>query len=183
MEKILFEVLQYAAPSLVTGGLAYYFFLRLSQSEDKKNMISLLKEDKQLTMPVRLQAYERLTLLMERITPNSLLTRISPTSDNIELYVQKLLQTIEQEFEYNLSQQIYVSEDCWTVIITTKNSLFQLIQSTSKEEGVNSANDLRTLLLTKMIKESSPTTNCISFMKAEVQKIMDNQPIGIKKAQ
>ena len=55
-----------------------------------------------------LQAYERLTLLMERINPSQMMVRISPLSDDKTDYQNLVIAQIDQEFEHNLSQQIYV---------------------------------------------------------------------------
>lgn len=170
MEDILLEVLQYAAPSLVTALLAYYFFLRLAKSEDFKNKLELLKEGKKATMPNRLQAYERLTLVMERINPSKLLVRITPTDDNKELYVQKLLVSIEQEFEHNLSQQIYISEGCWNALIASKNATRNLILEVSKNATIQSSQNLREAVLKKMIDTNAPSNTGIAFIKEEVKE-------------
>ena len=124
VEKI-FEVLLYAIPSLITGLIAYYFFKEHTKNEDGRRRF-LLKKDMQVnSLPIRLQAYERLTLFLERMTPSKILIRISPKSSNKESYESLLILTIEQEFEHNLSQQIYVSDRCWSITIAAKNATFK----------------------------------------------------------
>ena len=100
-----------------------------------------------------MQAYERMTLVMERINPSKLLVRISPTSDDKNLYVHKLVTSIEQEFEHNLSQQIYISEDCWNALVASKNATSTIIKETAKNLEIVDAQGLRNAILQKM---SSP---------------------------
>ena len=95
MTDTFFEVLQYGVPSLVTGIVAYYFFNTYLKSENRRQKIELIRDRKKEMLPIRLQAYERLTLFMERINPSNLLVRVLPTSEDKELYVQKLLVSIE----------------------------------------------------------------------------------------
>ncbi len=59
-------------PSLITGGLAYYFFMIHLKNEDKRRSYLLLKENRKQSLPIRLQAFERVTLFLERINPSQL---------------------------------------------------------------------------------------------------------------
>src|SRR5690606_7270917 len=122
------DMLLFAIPSLITGLIAYYFFKEHIKNEDGRRRF-LLKKDLQVNaLPTRLHAYDRLTLFLERISPNKLLIRISPNNLNKEDYESLLVQTIEQELEHNLTQQIYVSEKCWNIVLAAKNATIQLIR-------------------------------------------------------
>lgn len=167
-DKII-EIISYTIPSIITGLVAYYFFLRLARNEDNKNKIELLKEDKNISFPIRLQAYERMTLFMERINPSKLLIRVIPTDDDKELYVQKLIQSVEQEFEYNLAQQIYISEECWSVLITSKNATSHIIKKTAESDKVKTSQDLREAILQCMIEGNPPSATGLAFIKEEVK--------------
>lgn len=171
MEDILMNIVSYTAPSLVVGIVAYYFFLRLSKSEESQKRFDLFKEDKKVTLPVRLQAYERMTLVMERINPSKLLIRITPTSDDKNLYVHKLITAIEQEFEHNLSQQIYISENCWSALVSAKNATSNIIKTASENMSITSAPELRNEILQKMMKGNSPSQTGLTFIKEEVKEL------------
>ena len=119
-------------------------------------------------MPLRLQAYERMALFLERITPSKLLIRMSPTSSNKEDYENLLIAAIEQEFDHNLSQQIYISDDCWNIITAAKNATIQLIRKASLLEKTNTANKLREVILTEMMEKRAPSDAALSFIKQEV---------------
>lgn len=171
MEQQIFNVLMYTIPTVVTGVIAFYFFKEHTKSEDGRRRF-LLKKDLQVhTMPLRLQAYERIVLFLERITPSKLLIRVSPTSEDKDLYEDLLIRTIEQEFEHNLSQQIYVTDKCWSILTTSKNATIQLIRKASLLEKTDSANKLREVVLTEMMERHAPTDAALSFIKEEVKNL------------
>ncbi|AOW19694.1 DUF7935 family protein [Urechidicola croceus] len=169
-DKIL-EILSYSIPSLITGLIAYYFFLGHTKSEENTRNYRLLKENQKAALPLRLQAYERMTLFMERINPSKLLVRVTPTSDDKDLYVQKLIQSIEQEFEHNLAQQIYITEECWSVIVTSKNATTHIIKKTAENIDVKTAQNLREAILNRMVKSAPPSNTALSFIKEEVGQL------------
>ncbi|MBU3822809.1 hypothetical protein KO566_12120 [Flavobacteriaceae bacterium XHP0103] len=165
------DMLLFAIPSLITGLIAYYFFKEHTKNEDGRRRY-LLKKDLQVTaLPLRLQAYERLTLFLERISPNNLLIRVSPSNLSKNDYEVLLVQTIEQELEHNLTQQIYVSERCWGIISAAKNATIQLIRKASLLEKTTTADKLREVILTEMIEKRPPSDAAMSFIKQEVSDL------------
>ncbi|NMH88114.1 DUF7935 family protein [Flavivirga algicola] len=169
-QRIL-DLFLFAIPSLITGVIAYYFFREHTKNEDGRRRF-LLKKDLQVTaMPLRLQAYERMALFLERITPSKLLIRTTPLSSNKEDYEALLIQNIEQEFEHNLSQQIYISDECWNIITTAKNATIQLIRKANLLEKTDTANKLREVVLTEMMERRSPSDAALSFIKEEVSDL------------
>ncbi len=169
-EKII-DLFLYTIPSLITGLIAYSFFKIHTKNEDGRRRF-LLKKDMQVNaMPLRLQAFERMAIFLERITPSKLLIRISPISSNKEDYELLLIQSIEQEFEHNLSQQIYVSDKCWSIITAAKNATIQLIRKASLLEKTSTANKLREVILTEMLERRPPSDAALSFIKQEVSDL------------
>jgi hypothetical protein len=169
-ERII-DLFFYLIPSLVTGLIAYYFFKEHTKNEDGRRRF-LLKKDMQVnSLPLRLQAYERLTIFLERITPSKILIRVSPKSSNKESYESLLILTIEQEFEHNLSQQIYVSEKCWSITNAAKNATIQLIRKASLLEKTDTADKLREVILTEMMERRPPSDAALSFIREEVSDL------------
>jgi hypothetical protein len=112
-----------------------------------------------------------MALFLERISPSKLLIRIQPIDSNKESYESLLIQSIEQEFEHNLSQQIYISDKCWNIVTTAKNATIQLIRKASMLEKTDSANKLREVVLTEMMERRSPSDAALSFIKEEVSEL------------
>ena len=100
-ERIV-DLILYAIPALITGIIAYYFFKEHTKNEDGRRRFLLHKDMQVNAMPLRLQAYERMALFLERISPNNLLVRVVPKSSNKGDYEALLIATIEQEYEHNL---------------------------------------------------------------------------------
>jgi hypothetical protein len=167
----IIDLLLYAIPSVITGLIAYYFFKEHTKNEDGRRRY-LLKKDLQVNaLPTRLQAYERMVLFLERIKPSKLLIRVAPIDSNKDNFEALLIQSIEQEFEHNLSQQIYISEKCWNIINAAKNATIQLIRKASLLEKTDTANKLREVVLTEMMERRSPSDAALSFIKDEVTDI------------
>ena len=170
MEDKLLESIAYILPAVVTGLVAYYMFNGFIKQQDSEKNLELLSERKKDTLPIKLQAYERMLLFCERINPVKMLVRIKPLSENTHDYLQLLIANVEQEFEHNFVQQIYVSDDSWTAILATKNAIINKIKQVS--ETSNSANDLRENVIICYAKTLPPTDTAISFIRNEVKKLL-----------
>lgn len=171
LDRII-ELLSYTIPSVVTGFVAYYFFVNHTKNEERKLKLSLLKENQKLSLPVRLQAYERMTLYLERINPTNLIVRIPSVNNDKKAYALSIVNTIEQEFEHNLSQQIYISDECWNVIKASKNATIQMLNKTASIETVTNAQEFKEEILKIILNSSSPSTTGLSYIKNEVKSFI-----------
>ena len=169
--KIL-EILAYTLPSLITGGVAYYLFNSYFKDQQNTRRWLLQKENQKDSLPLRLQAYERMALFLERINPSNLLIRVTPFSSDKHQYENLIIEHINQEYEHNITQQIYVTDECWTLIQTAKSTTIQNIRKTNMNEKVDSANKLREAILRDLSESQSPSTIALSFLKDEVGRII-----------
>lgn len=125
------EILKYTVPSLVI--LAGVYFLVAKFLEEERSRMQVLhrqfmaKQNQKVALPLRLQAYERLTVLLERMHPNSLINRTREPQMNVAEFRDALTRAIKSEYEYNLSQQIYVSADIWILISQIKDQMINMI--------------------------------------------------------
>ena len=171
LEKII-ELLSFTIPSVVTGFVAYYFFVNHTKNEERKLKLSLLKENQKQSLPIRLQAYERMALFLERLNPSSLLLRVTSVNNDKGAYATSIINAIEQEFEHNLTQQIYISDKCWSVIITAKNTTVQMIKKVALQESINNAQELREEILKVTLTSLPPSTTALAFIKEEVKSFI-----------
>jgi len=167
----IIELISYTLPTIIMAFVAYSFFDLYTKNENAKRKYLLQKDTKPDTLTLRLQAYERMTLFLERINPSQLLVRIAPISDAKNDYQNFVIAQIEQEYEHNLTQQIYVSEECWSTITTAKNATIQMILLTTKNEKINDANQLREVILRDLLEKPSPSSTALSFLKNEVSQL------------
>jgi len=127
------ELLKITLPALIVFLTAYFLFRdMLEQGQKRREFEFRINNSKQVT-PIRLQAYERLAMLLERISPQSLLIRVSPHDLTSSDFHQQLLSHIRQEFEHNLSQQIYVSPLLWETIRGARENLIGIINKSAEE--------------------------------------------------
>ncbi len=158
-------------PAIIVGAVAFYFFHSYMKNEENRRRFMLYRENQKTALPIKLQAYERMTLFLERISPGKLLFRVKPTEDDSKSYANFLVANIEQEFEHNLAQQIYITSECWDYIKTSKNATITLIRNASAKEQVNTADDLRDIILKNLMEKQSPTEAALAFIKKEVRNL------------
>ena len=171
MEAKILELFLYAVPALITGVIAYYFFSLHTKNEDSRRHFLIQKDAQKNTMPIRLQAYERMALFLERINPPKLLVRVSPPSADKEEYEGILIKNIENEFDHNLSQQIYISDECWNVIKAAKNATIQLIRKSAMSDKIDSSDKLRESILSDLLDKQTPSNAALSYIKKEVGEL------------
>lgn len=167
----LLDLIFYALPALIIGSIAFYFFKTYLQQEQMRKRFQLIREGKKTALPIRLQAYERMTLFLERIDPAKLLIRVPPISDEKKEYENYLISQIEQEYEHNLTMQIYITDDCWGIITTAKNATIQLIRKACLEATVTHASSLREYILSEQFNRSSPSATALAFLRNEVKTL------------
>lgn len=170
MEDKLTESIAYTLPAVVLGLVVWYVLKSFLAQQTQEKKYAILAEKKKESLPVQLQAYERMLLFCERINPVKMLLRIKPISENTNDYLQLLINSIEQEFEHNLVQQLYVSKETWMAIIAAKTAVINKLKQVS--ETSSSANDLRENVLIDYSKTLPPTATAIGFIKNEVKQLL-----------
>lgn len=171
MELDILGLLLYCVPAIITGGIAFLFFREHVENENNRRNFLIQKDLQKEALPMRLQAYERMSLFLERIKPSKLILRVKPTSSNKEDYESLLIANIEQEFDHNLAQQIYVTDKCWSITSTAKNATIQIIRKAALSDKVDSSDKLREVILNEMLDKRSPSDAALSFIKEEVSEI------------
>ncbi len=168
----LIEALSYTLPALVSGLIALYYFKEYTKSDAGLEKFKLIKEGKKQITKLKLQAYERLTLFLERISLTKLVSRISPANENKQAYAISLIHTIESEFEHNITQQIYVSEELWNILVTAKNRTIQMIRELAEDPNIKDAYKLREAIIKKVMEKQSPSDTALAFLKSEVKEML-----------
>jgi hypothetical protein len=167
----IIELASYTLPALITGGVAYFLFHSFFKNEENRRRFELLKENQKQALPIRLQAYERIVLLLERINPTQLLLRITPPNSDKHDYATLLIHTIQTEFEHNLTQQVYFTTATWDIINKAKNSTIQMIRQKSVEEEIPNAEKLREAILLALTEMESPSKIAINYIKEELKTV------------
>lgn len=171
MTDDILTMLFYLLPALLVAVISFYFFNMHTRSEENRRLFLLHKENQKQAFPVRVQAYERMALFLERIAPGNLLVRVKPLNESKKEYASLLIGNIEQEFEHNLAQQIYLSSECWNVIKASKNATINNIRKTSAREDITDSDELRQHILTSLIDQQPPSETGLAYIKKEVSRL------------
>ena len=131
--ELLFEILTYTIPALIVFLTVWVRLRSWSRNEEQKRKSEFNMHVKDETLPIRLQAYERSILLLERISPESLIMRVSRNDYSARQLQQELLTNITSEFEHNIAQQTYISTEGWEKVKGAKNQVINLINDTARE--------------------------------------------------
>lgn len=172
MEVFIFSILKI----IVTVGLflisalvilRYYF-------SHKKQPVSIEEKgtEQKIILPLRLQACERIVLFLDRISVNNLIMRINRPEMNAQQLQAALVGAIRDEFEYNLSQQLYISAKSWTMVKNAKEETIRMINTASMKvsDHAPSAEMVRMLLELVLAEEKSAVDNALEEVKREIHQ-------------
>lgn len=165
------EILTISIPALLVLLTVYILIDKFLREADKTRKMELQKMNLPTLTPIRLRAYERLILVLERTAPNALIINIiRPEMTCSELH-QLLVENIRKEFAHNVSQQIYVSDELWSAIKLAQETLVQLINTcASKLRADSEASGLAELIIQVYSStEETPTEIALGLLKNEVR--------------
>lgn len=129
------------------------------------------KAVKGIVLPLRLQAYERMALYLERIEPTQLVMRIHAPGLTVAQEQNLLLTAIRSEFEHNLSQQIYISNPVWKQICNAKDDIIEIVNTVAEqmEDGADGQQFAEALLIAAAQKPV--VDQALETLKADIQKM------------
>ncbi|MBC7864768.1 MAG: hypothetical protein IAF38_17475 [Bacteroidia bacterium] len=142
------DLLKITLPALAVFLCAFFLVKKFLDNEQKKRDAELKKSASQILTPIRLQAYERIIIFLERIHPTSLAMRVNKTGMSSDQLHGELIKTIKGEYEHNISQQIYISSTAWELVKTSKEETIKIINlSSTKVQGASKSTDLAQVII------------------------------------
>jgi hypothetical protein len=169
-------ILEFGKILLPAGLVLYAMYLTLKSvlaKELVKSEIDYKIENSKLVVPNRLQAFERMCLFLERLSPGNLVLRLNTGSMTAKALQHLMISEIREEFNHNLSQQIYMSDQSWNLIKNTVEDVIALINTNA--EKLN--DDAKSVELAKLIfneiekREVDPVAVTLSQVKSEIREI------------
>ena len=169
--EVLFEILKYTLPSAIVF-LTVYLLLRQYLEQERFKMMTMQQRERyQISLPLKLQAYERLGLFLERIRIPALMMRFPLTEASAADICRTLLLGIQQEFEHNMVQQIYVSEKLWEIIVLAKDEVLHEVDAAVQQS--RDAEQTKQILLTSANKNASRVIDtALNAIKMEIQSVL-----------
>ncbi len=170
----MLEVLKYILPSLVVLLASWLATEKQMKNEDARRNFELRKQSQKVVSAVRLQAYERFTLYLERLDPSRMLLRLDLNGINCRQLQQQLLQIVRNEFDHNLSQQIYIGDEVWASIVFAKEEMLRFVNTCAQQFAASDdAMPMAKLLVTSYsMNGETPTQRALAMLKEEVRTIM-----------
>ena len=155
-------------PALIIALTAFFIVRFFVQNDQKKRLLELKYESKNITIPIRLQAYERMAMFLERIEPAQLLFRVNNPELTAYQLQTILLTTIRGEYEHNMSQQVYIAPEVWESIRNAKERVVNVINlAGGKLSDTATATELAANIL-EAVSDQSPTDAAMSRLKKEI---------------
>lgn len=170
---VLLDILKYTVPALVVFITVFSIVHSYFHDQEKKRQYKALLKNKELITPMRLQAYERILLFLERISPDSIIMRISEPGMTSKQLQTDLLVSIRAEFEHNISRQFYVSAEAWEYVKNARANTIKMINLAAEKIPSNAPymQLSASILDISVQEEKTPTGLAIEFIKKEVQKL------------
>jgi hypothetical protein len=169
---VLVEFGKILIPASIVLYAAYLLVRTFIQKEIDLKKLEVRSRSIETVLPNRLHAYERMVLFLERMSPQNLLVRLNTGVMSSREFHQLLLAEVRNEYNHNVSQQVYIGEEVWELIKSAKEDLIVTINDSANEMGAESTSlDLAKKIFEKTImKPADPLSHALSQLKQEIQR-------------
>ncbi len=168
MESFL-EILKYSIPAIIVFATVFYLFRSFLQQQYQLEALKYRQNVGKDLIPLKLQAYERLMLFCERISVDHLAYRLGHPDMGAYDLKSAMMIAIQQEYEHNVSQQVYVSENLWKIIQLAKEQMQAVI---SESEGTTAAEVVANTKKVFSESKADPVAYAKSAVRSEAQLLM-----------
>jgi len=168
---VLIHLIYFTIPALLVFGITYFLMQKMMTEQQKLRILELKKQQNEQITPVRLQAYERLTLFLDRTSLDNLVLKLSKRGQSANQLRHELMQTVQSEYNHNISQQIYVSNEAWEMITAVKEQVLNTVENCYAEcDDTESGPGLGKKILTKLMDgKTISTQRAIQLLKKEIE--------------
>jgi hypothetical protein len=169
-------LLQIALIIIPTGAVLYMAFLFLNKQSEKDNknlLMELRKERQSYFLPSRVDACQRLVLLLERIHPNNLVMRVHNPVLSAKGFQAELLKSIREEYDHNVAQQLFVSPQAWSMIQDSKDETVKIINIAAGQVKPDANGTELAGKIFELVGEvgKMPSEFALDFLKKELQEL------------
>ena len=173
MLETVIDLLKYLIPSIATLIGIVIVLNKIQLKQDRHERFETRRETIAKIIPLRLNAYERAILFLERISPENLIVRCDGNGKNAKLFQTQLVLEVQAEYEHNLTQQVYISIEGWYQLARAKDQVIALINQSLEKVGPGATgNQLGGMVLqTMMEEEMHPAKDAIKVLKSDIAKM------------
>ena len=166
------ELLKYSLPAIILALVVYYAVNQLLKLEKHKQEKEIKLLNAKTFLPLKIQAYERVVLFVERITPENLIVRVNRSGLSAVQLKTLLTKSIREEYEHNISQQIYISPKAWELVKNAKESMINLVNTAyaNLKNDAGAADLIRAIFDNYLAQDPPLLSIALNFLKMEMQK-------------
>jgi predicted proteasome-type protease len=174
MQNHWIDILKFTLPALLVMATVYFMMKNMLNNHLHGEAMKLRADEKSRNNALKLQAYERLMLLCERIEPNNLFLRLNSGDMTVQDMQQAMLVAIQQEVSHNHTQQLYVSSNLWEIINLSKNQISEIVaQSGDKLDPTDKAYKLQQVIQIVLPQiNPNPLEHAKKAIKQEIDEII-----------
>lgn len=132
MSSVILEIIKTTVPALIVFLTVYYMFKQYMDGQHKLKLLEIKQGQQKESLPLRLQAYERLSLYCERISLPNLILRIRKEGMSAAELQLSLMLAIQHEYEHNITQQVYVSDQLWQILKIARDDAVNMISAAAE---------------------------------------------------
>jgi hypothetical protein len=169
----LLDIIKFTVAGLGVVWIAFYLLKPYLDRSESMQLVELKKTISSQTLPLRLQAYERVVLFIERINPSNLLVRLNnPDYSAAELYML-IVAELRNEYQHNVTQQIYVSTNTWAIVKRLKDETLGVVNNAIKglPETATGLELSKTILTHISQSENNPYDIGLSLIRKELEEL------------
>ena len=171
--EVLLDLIKVILPAALVLYAMYMTFTAFLKKDTEQKLLEIKSRNQEATLPLRLQAYERVALLLERVSPQNLILRIREPEDTVAQLHENLLFAIREELNHNVAQQIYVSEEAWILTTNAIEEVISIINAVAQEQepGDPAIKLARDVIGFMIQQEQSSVQTALTFIRKEVQRL------------
>lgn len=171
--EMVYDLLKITIPAVLILYSTYLMVRSFFNKQMDELTLKLRHKNQETVLPVRMQAYERICLLLERISPNNLIPRVNEKEMTAGQLQAVMVSEIRNELNHNLSQQVYMSDDAWVYVKSAVEQLVSLVNESANElgEGASSLDLARKVFEKNMANQTDTIAGALGFIKNEIREL------------
>ncbi|MDB5131854.1 MAG: hypothetical protein JWR02_1603 [Mucilaginibacter sp.] len=169
----LLDILKFTVSGVAVVWIAFYLFKPYLDKSEKLQILELKKLISGQTLPLRLQAYERLVLFIERVNPANMLVRLNATAYSAHDLYSLVVEEVRNEYQHNITQQIYVNGRSWAVVKHIKDDTLNIINNAVKSlpESATGLDLSKTVLAYMSRLEDNPYDIATNMLRKDLEEL------------
>lgn len=169
--EMVYDLLKITVPAIIAVYAVYLTVRATLNKQLEEYRFSISQKNQEVVLPIRLQAYERICLLLERISPNNIIPRLNQPGISAKEFQGILVTEIRDEFNHNLSQQVYMSTEAWAYVTGAVEQMISVVNESAMGLEPNAKSfDLAKTILEKSMQQDS-IRNAINYIKEEIRQV------------